>query len=245
MFMGPELIKVFVFLGVVTIWAVTSLFNREDPARARGPARPYPPPGPRPGGGGRPGDFNTISKEPPVRWSNTTAPQRTAKPPVSRAGAGRYERDDDIILISDEKRGSLAPTPSLTPGLRKPQPPVPQANLKRRSPQQKQPASRGRRGESIAPPLPGVGDTRPSPMKSGRQTVNDSSALASGQVGGISSFTTGLIEMSPRSSIAFNPIANSVRQALGSVDRVRSQIIIHEILQPPVSMREPRPSMYE
>lgn len=210
-------------LGLLALWAITHLFNRED--------QPLPPRAARPqngGGGARPQPMAGPPRrvEPPMRWSPPPGSN-----PTNRGSSGRPVRlDDDIVIIDAEppKRPAVPARPANAPAGRRP--------------------ARGRAG--------GSGGAKPQEAKAAKPL---SAPLSTP----LAPLSTRPVEFKPLSLPQENLAAQestkkasaaSASKAIGgaglptldipalvkSPERVLQSVILSEILQPPVALRNRR-----
>jgi hypothetical protein len=200
-----EVLKAFLPLAFIAIWAIFSLFSRENRPIPRQPMGPRPggfPPPPRPAQGGIPTD-----------------PGRFANPGVARqapARGGVATRDDEILIIRPE------PT-------RAPARPIPSAGQARRSTKPRSaPAAAPKRAES-APTRGSLANVSGIAVTQQIKAKPIEVTRLPGVQPGLQPAPAAL---QAQPSLVGKPLID-VRQLIASRDQVRAAFLLSEILQPP------------
>jgi hypothetical protein len=207
-----EILKAFLPLTFFAIWAIASLFSRENRPAPR-PAQPFspraggfpPPPGQRPNS--RPGQV-TLANDPSGRFGNP----------------GGIGTRDEILIIR--------PEPQRTP-----------VRTGAASAQPRRPA----KARAAPAPAPKRAEPKPNRGLSGLSGHGVSQQIASQPIEAmrVTGVTSGLTQPSSAgpATASPRPPSDSPTDPLhlfNSRDKVRAAIILSEILQPPVSMRQRR-----
>jgi hypothetical protein len=215
-----EAIKAFLPLTFIAIWAIASLFSRDNRAvagRAAQGAGPRPG-GPRPGGPG--------ATDPAARWAGQQAPVRGA--PVTRPGQNPA-REEILIIRQEPSRPPARPAPA------------PAAQGARRQARARPAQQAAPRRPDPAPPrstlgamtgMGGVQQQIAKPVEMARLKGVQSN-LAEQSSSNESSVA------SARPAAGPTPGASLVRQ-LAASDKLREVVILSEILRPPITVRARR-----
>lgn len=190
------------------LWALTSLFNRENVAQPPRTGRPFEPGGPRP--------------QPP--FAQRTPDRRPTTLGESRAESSRAtDRDAGIIILETETRRPTAGSPQRS------------GNAKRPARGKTAPAASAKRTEKPTPrALSSSVAQSMNPLESHpvdlRPLTSTNTPLLTSDVQQIS-----LTALNPQ--IAASASGMDVRQLISSPSRIRDAFIVSEILGPPVSRR--------
>jgi hypothetical protein len=238
-------------LTFLAIWALTSLFNREAPPLPprTGAGRPQPP-----GGAGTPTRTSISSatvtparteapgRDPTMRWGSPAAAdgtgsgvRRSASPP-----------DDEILIIEETRRSASSPMPSSSgssPG-RTAIRPGNSGGTRRGNRSRPVPAAAPRRVEPTSPrPLSGSLGV-PTPIDRPMNRSIDLDPLAASHSPLLGSDTKALaksVSEPTRQPTRPVEISDDFRLLMSSPSKLREAIVVNEILQPPLSLRNRRP----
>ncbi|MBV8078728.1 MAG: hypothetical protein JO284_20245 [Planctomycetaceae bacterium] len=226
-----NLFQFIVPLTFLTIWALTSLFNREAqplPPRAN---RPPGPPGPRPGLPPAPGPVERRAEpatgEPTMRWSTETATVRRAP--------GRP--DDDILIIESEPRRA-SPAPSAAPASRT----GGGASARRGSRTRSATPSSPKRPEPSTPRAlsaefgQGIANQVNHPLNLGPLAMPQST-LGSHDLPSIAKVVSEPPRPVPGRAL---PLGIDLQVAMSSPAKLRESFIMNELFQPPLALRGKR-----
>jgi hypothetical protein len=238
------MIQILISLGILALWALTSLLSRETQPLPPRPARPRPAEGPRPSPSFARNDLAAAN---PARASSDRLSDRgaaAALSPRSQSALGTLGNDDIRILESDPRFARSLSSSSVSVSSS-----APPARTSR------SPSRRGSRARSAPSPTAAGTAAQARPRQLSSQ-INQSMARAANRPLEITpldlplaSLASSLIPLGARASFepaSFHEVGpslngKSVRAMFGSPEKLREITILTEVLKPPVALRQGRP----
>ncbi len=235
------MIQILISLGILALWALTSLLSRETQPLPPRPGRPRPTEGPRPTPSFARNDLAAAN---PARASSDRLSDRgaaAALSPRSQSALGTLGNDDIRILESDPRFARSLSSSSVSVSSS-----APPARTSR------SPSRRGSRARSAPSPTSTAAQARPRQLSS---QINQSMARAANRPLEITpldlplaSLASSLIPLGARASFepaSFHEVGpslngKSVRAMFGSPEKLREITILTEVLKPPVALRQGR-----
>ncbi len=211
----------------LAVWAITMLLNRD--------AQPLPPRAGRPGGFGEsrpvPRPTNTKAPARTTRDWNAPTPQSRPLSEASRAGRTNWAGGEEILYLGESQESRRARRPDQTAPARSTR-----GNRQSR-------ASKSKAGPT--PQAPDSASTRKfsnlvnqslSESQSGRMDFTPLAASLSSQMASLSqpSATATPARITPP---PVSPSLEFIQAAIASTERLRAQIVLNEILGPPLSQK--------
>jgi hypothetical protein len=235
------MIQILISLGILALWALTSLLSRETQPLPPRPGRPRPAEGPRPSPSFARNDLAAAN---PARASSDRLSDRgaaAALSPRSQSALGTLGNDDIRILESDPRFARSLSSSSVSVSSS-----APPARTSR------SPSRRGSCVRSAPSPTSTAAQARPRQLSS---QINQSMARAANRPLEITpldlplaSLASSLIPLGARASFepaSFHEVGpslngKSVRAMFGSPEKLREITILTEVLKPPVALRQGR-----
>jgi hypothetical protein len=219
-----EMVKAAAPLILLAIWALSSLFRNEAKPQPGGhalgprPGGPLHPPGARPGA--RPG--TAMSRDPAMRWGNPPGTEGLPRRPPGRPN------EEILIIRSETNRGGRPPAPRPGPGSAPP---------KRGTRSKAAPATAAKRSEPTSA-RPAVDQPGSLVSQHVEQTIEGQSLSNTTRANAAADAVTALYDARPKSANR-TPLYD-LQSLVGSAEELRKAIIVNEVLQPPVAMRNRR-----